>query len=1622
MKAKKFLSLLLALVMVFTLLPAAAVSADAAPAGERDSELDLAAALADGTYQWVASNDGSCYTLAYVTYVANPMYAEDSYEADIKYQQITIFVPAAYVDGINEDGTLDINYGASIANGDGDEVYTAYDAPIYFACESPGYSENACSDSLGGMSDNSEYLNAGMIVVNVGHRGKGTSIQAGGETVYTGKAPWSLVDSKAAIMYLRMNDDLIPGSADRIVSSASSGGGALSGMIGATGDYGAYLPYLYEIGAAGVSKNEDGTYNQLYSNAVYASNLWCPILNVDYSDAAYEAFYGPGTRSGSTNDFQLALSEALAESFSEYIAAFGFEGIENYEDFLNGPFAEAVAASANEQLYSMVNGYAQVTWLEDDDETPVTGDLTEAEMAAKFIAGYCEITSAGMGGQMSTSNADPIDWLAYEDGKLVITDMEKCVAGLNTGNKSITGFDGIIANMTENQPFGDEENNYKHFSASYLAEIEGNEALEAAFNGYGYEYTLKSETTEVPDGLTSGAEKRLTTTTYSVVVDAEGVITVDKSVKVEDVKASSGRPGMGGPGGSSNEVVAVISDETTEGYFVSGTKEEHKDEVVAAGVVIGLTAGQYASGMESYAAWVADFKAEVESQIDEYGNNLVDLYNPMNFIMGTDQGGSGTEAAYDTATPAQHWRVRHGTTDANSAPVIATLLNLALEDAKAQGKIESVDFLLPWEGPHGVVEAASDDLVGWIADVWEPIEGMSPAEIEYVLNLDNMDQTWTYSDGGWVLTPVVAVADPVLPGYEGVSVCVPGAYVKGIDTDGDGSADVTAEEATGPVAGALVIDYGAEITSTNGQKYTAATAPLILNTGAAGYGDQGNQSAGTGYVAEGYINIVCGNRGKQSQVTDEDGNVLCYTGDAPSCLVDQKAATRFVKYNILLGNLPGNVNYLVSTGGSGGGAHASMFAATSNNPDFYDYQIEVGAVGVYRNEDGTYSTSVTINGEEVEISDGAWGSIAYSTISSLYEADMTQAFEYYMDTTYEFNSEYEKKLAGYLSETYMDYINAKGLTDAEGNPLTIEFDLEKYPDTNGYGGTYLDYYLAEFTENLQWYVDNLDYAEGWTWFDEDGNAVDDLEGFDKAAAFIEGRYAKASSGGMGGPGGPDMSLPGGLSMTDVQAIAAAIKDMATDAEKIAWIKENYPAAADISEDEMNQILTMAEMFAGGGPGMGGGSSVSYADFAEMAAAWIADVEAVYEGDRFGKNQVYLYNPLNYIGAEGTENPTWAKIIMGAVEGDIAMMNSMNLELAWLEAGTDMTLEWQWDGGHVPSEVLGDSFALTVDQMYAKHVADAPVKTIGKAPAAAQANGSAAVPTGDDHSAWVSIDGEGRVSFTLADVLAYRNTGASKAVPGFDVESGEQENYVFGNEEIDSRHWDIFVARIFSDPEKAAVLEPLYNAAKGIVDEPDTPVIVPGVPSDEEEPADDSFYSDVSEGDWFYNEVKYVHENGLMNGVGGSLFAPNAAVTRAMAVTTLYRLAGSPGVSGANPFTDLEQDWYMDAVQWAFEAGVTKGTSETTFDPDTVITREQLAAMFYRYAQYCGLDVSVGKDTDILSYTDAQSISDWAMDAMQWACGSGLIRGVGNDTLAPTADSSRAQLAAMLMRYCEEIAK
>ena len=175
------------------------------------------------------------------------------------------------------------------------------------------------------------------------------------------------------------------------------------------------------------------------------------------------------------------------------------------------------------------------------------------------------------------------------------------------------------------------------------------------------------------------------------------------------------------------------------------------------------------------------------------------------------------------------------------------------------------------------------------------------------------------------------------------------------------------------------------------------------------------------------------------------------------------------------------------------------------------------------------------------------------------------------------------------------------------------------------------------------------------------------------------------------------------------------------------------------------------------------------------------------------------------------------------------------------------------------------------------------------------------------------------------------------------------------------------------------------------------------------------FPDVTEGDWFYDAVRYAYETGLMDGVGDNLFAPNSETTRAQLVTILYRLAGEPEPGGDSGFADVETGtWYTDAVAWAAENGIVNGVSDTEFAPGDDITREQLAAILYRYAACQGYDVS--QRADLSGFGDASSISDYAQEALSWAHAQGLVLGFEDGSLRPQGTASRAQIAAVLMRF------
>lgn len=183
------------------------------------------------------------------------------------------------------------------------------------------------------------------------------------------------------------------------------------------------------------------------------------------------------------------------------------------------------------------------------------------------------------------------------------------------------------------------------------------------------------------------------------------------------------------------------------------------------------------------------------------------------------------------------------------------------------------------------------------------------------------------------------------------------------------------------------------------------------------------------------------------------------------------------------------------------------------------------------------------------------------------------------------------------------------------------------------------------------------------------------------------------------------------------------------------------------------------------------------------------------------------------------------------------------------------------------------------------------------------------------------------------------------------------------------------------------------------------------------------FFDVAQSDWFYAPVGYAYERGLFSGVDADHFSPGTAMDRAMLMSVLYRLAGSPASSGGPAFTDVADGaWYAQAVRWGAAQGITSGTGNGTFTPGGQITREQAVAMLYNYAaKYLGKDVTAG--ADLSGYADLAKLSAWAQPAMAWAVDQGIVSGAANGgvlTLDPQRGASRAEMATMLRAFCEKI--
>ncbi|MCD8117110.1 MAG: hypothetical protein LUE21_08390 [Oscillospiraceae bacterium] len=424
---KKLLSILLCLCLVFSLGTMAFASEEAT--GEvAASDADAALTITDPA--WELSADGSYYSLTNVQYCTNVVNAT--------YQYMNIYVPAAYIDGGECNG------------------YTAETAPIIIENNCMGWNSSSPSGA------NTTYLAEGFVFVSVGARSR--NAEDG-----TGKMPAPVVDQKSAVRCLRLNDGVIPGDKEKIISLGSSGGGQMSSILGATGNMAAYYEDLYEAGAAGIVLNEDGTYTSTIRDDIYGSMCFCPIADLNNADLAYAwMWYDQGATSVATmssgtiefSEFQLALQEDLAVAYCEYINSLGLvneEGEALTFDLTEDGTPDPRSGSYYDQILENISD-ALNAWIEAEGYA----DSASGEAADSWESYYATLS-------------DPESWLVQnEDGTWSVTDMAGFLNGTGLArNKDIPGFDTFFA-TEEGNGFGTAEEDGVHFSASVAAVLEAN--------------------------------------------------------------------------------------------------------------------------------------------------------------------------------------------------------------------------------------------------------------------------------------------------------------------------------------------------------------------------------------------------------------------------------------------------------------------------------------------------------------------------------------------------------------------------------------------------------------------------------------------------------------------------------------------------------------------------------------------------------------------------------------------------------------------------------------------------------------------------------------------------------------------------------------------------------------------------------------------------------------------------------------------------------------------------------------------------------------------------------------------------------------------------------------------
>ena len=460
----------------------------------KDYDVDFAGLTFDET-KWVYDSDNDVYYQIGVQYCAQP--------AALDYETLAVVVPGAYLTGTdNGDGTY-----TCTSNPDGTvNGFTAETAPMMMPVNTAGYSAQAAATSYS-YSSVSAYLDAGYVYVYSGCRGRSNGYNDDGTLAYAGGAPWGVTDLKAAVRYLRLNNDTIPGDPERIFAFGHSGGGAQSAVLGASGDSELYFDYLASIGAA--MYDEDGNY---ISDAICGAMCWCPITSLDNADEAYEwnmgQYMDSGTRAEGT--WTKALSQDLAACYGEYLNQLGLKD-EDGNALILEQSEDGIYASGS--YYDYVLGQIELSLNNFLEDTKFPYTPNNSMMAD---GGFGPPPDGGAGGP--PDDGGPMPWLTGESdtesvtyetpedyinslnedetwveydaatGKAHVTSIAAFARQQKTASKNVGAFDDLSRGQAENYVFGDSQNDALHFDAAMAAILEENQEKYSQYSDFDPQY------------------------------------------------------------------------------------------------------------------------------------------------------------------------------------------------------------------------------------------------------------------------------------------------------------------------------------------------------------------------------------------------------------------------------------------------------------------------------------------------------------------------------------------------------------------------------------------------------------------------------------------------------------------------------------------------------------------------------------------------------------------------------------------------------------------------------------------------------------------------------------------------------------------------------------------------------------------------------------------------------------------------------------------------------------------------------------------------------------------------------------------------------------------------------